>query len=114
MSRTRIWPIPGVSISQVSMTNDSPPTVKPIAESYWVIPGRLLAGKYPGGKTASDLERRLGALLEAGFDAFIDLTQPGELPEYQTYLPPNVAYARHAIPDTACPRFPGRWTRSSG
>ena len=90
------------------MTNDSQPTVKPIAESYWVIPGRLLAGKYPGGKTAAELARRLGALLEAGFDAFIDLTQPGELPEYETYLPRNVAYARHAIPDHGVPADPAQ------
>ena len=38
---------------------------KPTAESYWVIPGRLLAGKYPGGKNLQDMERRLGALLNA-------------------------------------------------
>jgi hypothetical protein len=37
------------------MTNERPPTVKPIAESYWVIEDRLLAGKYPGGKTASEI-----------------------------------------------------------
>ena len=88
------------------MTNDSQPTVKPIAESYWVIPDRLLAGKYPGGKTLSEIERRLGALLDAKFDAFIDLTQPDELPDYESYLPPNVAYAREAIPDHGVPRDP--------
>ena len=25
---------------------------KPIAESYWVVPGRILAGEYPGSVTA--------------------------------------------------------------
>jgi ADP-ribosylglycohydrolase len=92
------------------MTNDSP-VFKPIAESYWVVPDRLLAGKYPGGKTAAELARRLGALLEAKFDAFIDLTQPGELPEYQSYLPSNVAYAREAIPDHGVPADPGQMPR---
>ncbi|MEJ0086597.1 MAG: ADP-ribosylglycohydrolase family protein [Pseudomonadota bacterium] len=92
------------------MTNDSPPTVKPIAESYWVIEDRLLAGKYPGGKTLPELERRLGLLLEAKFDAFIDLTQPGELPDYESYLPPNVAYAREPIPDHGVPADPAQMT----
>ena len=86
------------------MTNDSQPTHKPIAESYWVIEDRLLAGKYPGGKTLPDIERRLGVLLEAKFDAFIDLTEYDELPAYEGYLPPNVAYAREPIPDHGVPR----------
>src|SRR4051794_6833353 len=90
------------------MTNDSPTIPKPIAESYWVIEDRLLAGKYPGGKSLPELERRLGALLEAKFDAFIDLTQPGELPEYEGYLPKNVAYAREPIPDHGVPADPGQ------
>jgi ADP-ribosyl-[dinitrogen reductase] hydrolase len=102
----RIWQIPGVSISQVSMTNASPPTVKPIAESYWVIEDRFLAGKYPGGKTASELQRRLGALLDAKFDAFLDLTQPGELPDYESYLPAHISYAREPIPDHGVPADP--------
>ena len=33
---------------------------KPLADSYWVIPGRFLAGKYPGGKKIQELERRVG------------------------------------------------------
>ncbi len=53
---------------------------KPLAESYWVIPGRLLAGKYPGGKNLQEMERRLGPLLDAGFDGFLDLTEAGEVP----------------------------------
>jgi len=85
------------------MANDSPPTNKPIAESYWVAEERLLAGKYPGGKTLPELERRLGVLLEAKFDAFIDLTEPGELPPYESYLPPDVAYVRMPIVDHGVP-----------
>ena len=72
---------------------------KPIAESYWVIPGRLLAGKYPGGKNLQELERRLGALLDAGFNAFLDLTEPGEMPAYDGYLPDGVVYLRPRLRD---------------
>ncbi|MEO8019483.1 MAG: ADP-ribosylglycohydrolase family protein [Pseudomonadota bacterium] len=82
------------------------PISKPLAESYWVIPGRLLAGKYPGGKTPKEAERRVGALLEAGFDTFIDLTVAGELPPYDIYLPATVRYTRKPIPDHGVPTFP--------
>src|SRR5690606_19026622 len=84
------WPTPGASISRVSMPNDEKPIIRPVDEAYWVIEGRLLAGGYPGGKRPQDVERRLGALLDAGFDAFIDLTEGGELPPYQLYLPGHV------------------------
>jgi len=76
---------------------------KPLAESYWVVPDRLLAGKYPGGKTPKEAERRLAAFLEAGFDTFIDLTEAGELPPYDIYLPGSVRYVRKPIPDHGVP-----------
>jgi len=56
----------------------------PLPRSYWVLPGKLLAGGFPdrgsggsggtGGSGGSGLE----ALLDAGIDAFVDLTSPGE------------------------------------
>jgi hypothetical protein len=56
---------------------------KPIAESYWVIPGRFLAGEYPGMRYDEYTTRlRIDALLEAGFDTFLDLTCEGERPAY--------------------------------
>jgi ADP-ribosylglycohydrolase len=77
---------------------------KPLAESYWVIPGRLLAGKYPGGKNLQEMERRLGPLLDAGFDGFLDLTEAGEVPGYENYLPETVTYVRKAVTDHGVPR----------
>jgi ADP-ribosyl-[dinitrogen reductase] hydrolase len=79
---------------------------KPVAESYWVIPDRLLAGRYPGGKNPKDTERRIAALIEAGFDTFIDLTEAGELPPYDIYLPGRVQHVRKPIPDHGVPRDP--------
>jgi ADP-ribosylglycohydrolase len=76
---------------------------KPLAESYWVIEDRLLAGRYPGGKTPKEAEKRVKSLLEAGFDAFIDLTEAGELPPYDIYLPGGVQYVRKPIPDHGLP-----------
>jgi ADP-ribosylglycohydrolase len=79
---------------------------KPLAESYWVIPGRLLAGKYPGGKTPKEAERRVAAMIEAGIDTFIDLTEADELPPYDIYLPASAHYLRKPIPDHGVPLHP--------
>jgi hypothetical protein len=83
---------------------------RPIGESYWVIPGRLLAGKYPGGKNRQERERRLEPLLDAGIDAFLDLTEPGELPPYEGYLPEDTIHVRKPIPDHGVPRDAGSMT----
>jgi len=63
----------------------------------------LLAGRYPGGKSPKEAERRVEAFLEAGFDTFIDLTEAGELPPYDIYLPGSVQYLRKPIPDHGLP-----------
>lgn len=52
----------------------------PIPNSYWVKPGRLLAGEYPGEKSESDARRKLGRFLDANVRYFVDLTEedPGD------------------------------------
>lgn len=50
----------------------------PLINSYWVIPGRFIAGPYPGGATEADTRLRLHHLLETGINTFIDLTDPWE------------------------------------
>ena len=65
------------------MTN--PP--RPILESYWVLPGRFLAGGYPGLRfDESGTRQRLEAFLDAGFDTFLDLTCAGDRPPYLPLL----------------------------
>ena len=59
---------------------------RPIPESYWVEPGRLLAGEFPGGFDREVTRKRINALLEAGFDTFIDLTGPNERIAYTQTL----------------------------
>jgi hypothetical protein len=59
---------------------------RPITESYWVEPGRFLAGEYPGTFDADRTRKRLDALLEAGLDTLIDLTKPKELVPYGNIL----------------------------
>jgi hypothetical protein len=76
---------------------------RPLPNTYWVIPGRLLAGEYPGGIDDAQALPRLARLREAGIDSFIDLTEDGELPPYRHLLPKNTDYLRSAIVDVSVP-----------
>lgn len=83
----------------------------PIADSYWVVPGLLLAGEYPGAKTEEEARQKLRAFLNAGVSFFLDLTEEGEgLEPYAPLLfeeaekrERRVAYRRLAIPDLSAP-----------
>ena len=59
---------------------------RPIPESYWVVPGYLLAGEYPGEVDEEITRKRIDALIEAGFDLFIDLTKSNETWPYLNIL----------------------------
>lgn len=56
----------------------------PLEGSYWVEPGRLLAGPYPAAQTEEGTQARLRAILGAGVSVFVDLTEPHE---YAPYMP---------------------------
>ena len=76
---------------------------RPLPNSYWVIPGRLLAGEYPIGADYSDARARLAPFRESGINHFIDLTEKGELPAYRHLLPVYTRYQSSPIPDTCLP-----------
>lgn len=91
------------------MTDPLSPAV-PFPDSYWVLPGRLLAGEYPAESGEPATRRKLDALLRAGITSFVDLTRPGELPPYDTLLREEAAdysraveHTRFAIPDFGTP-----------
>ena len=65
------------------------PDARPMPNSYWVIPDSFAAGEYPGAKNPDETAAKLGALLEAGIDHFIDLTEAGE----RAYSGPLAAYS---------------------
>jgi hypothetical protein len=69
-----------------------PAITRPIPESYWVIPGQLLAGEYPGSWDHERTRPRLDSFLEAGFNTFIDLTAEGELLPYAPVLAEQAGY----------------------
>lgn len=89
----------------MAATETSPPpgAPLPLANCYWVVPGRLLAGEYPGGATPEATRERLKRLTAAGIVAFVDLTEPGELLPYEAELPPGVLHLRCPVPDHGLP-----------
>ena len=116
------------------MTNRKHPT-SPTPYSYWAITDKLLAGEYPGdqhprnyfrtlvSKVYSILgflsrpnqgmmnsDKRIKAILDAGINTFLDLTELNELPEYERKLNAindsdnaSIKYKRMAIEDRNVP-----------
>ena len=52
---------------------------KPFDRSYWVIPGKLLAGTYPGDKDPAEARRKLQGLLDCGVRHVINLMEKDEV-----------------------------------
>jgi protein-tyrosine phosphatase len=62
-------------IEEMTMSSIDPEsTPRPIAASYWVEPGRLLAGEYPGALNEEAARNKLRAFLAVGVDTFYNLT----------------------------------------
>ncbi|HLW23733.1 MAG TPA: hypothetical protein VKT22_05150, partial [Steroidobacteraceae bacterium] len=74
----------------------------PLPNTYWVIPGRFLAGEHPCA-SAADAPARLRLLSAAGIDYFYDLTHPHEMPDYRAWLPAQAKYTRTSIGDMEVP-----------
>ncbi|RPJ44684.1 MAG: protein phosphatase [Chloroflexi bacterium] len=51
----------------------------PFPHSYWVIPGRLLAGPYPGALRVESAEPRLSNLVDCGIRYVINLMETNEV-----------------------------------
>ncbi len=75
----------------------------PFSGAYWVEPGKLMAGPYPGTWNEDHTRNRLQRLLDAGVTFFVDLTPPRELQPYEPLLPVPAPYRRFPIPDMRIP-----------
>ena len=91
------------------MPESSVPFV-PFPDSYWVLPGKLLAGEYPYANNDLDATRKLTRLLNSGIRAIADLTMPSdansyfqELVQLSSEMEIKVAYRRFAIRDMSLP-----------
>lgn len=83
-----------------------------ITNAYWVLPGKLLAGGYPGDTFEASTLRKLHQLRNLGIDSFIDLTEAGEpgLKPYAHLLSKklsktggDIVYERFPVPDMDIP-----------
>src|SRR5262249_36904119 len=86
------------------------PPPKPDPNTYWVVPGKLLAGEYPGARDPEEARSRVRKFLAAGVRHFIDLTEAGELEPYAESLTEetgsNTSYERIPIRDVSVPEDP--------
>jgi protein-tyrosine phosphatase len=83
---------------------------KPDPNTYWVVPGKLLAGEYPGAPDSEEARKKLRRFLAAGVRHFIDLTEVGELEPYAELLTEEAgsrtSYERIPIRDVSVPEEP--------
>jgi len=91
---------------------ESPIPTVPFPDSYWVIPGKLLAGEYPFAMDELQGTRKLNRLLQSGIRAIADLTMPGDTISYFEELVHlademdfKVNYHRFAIRDLSLPKI---------
>ncbi len=67
------------------MTQPYPHT--PFSNSYWVEPGKLLAGEYPIDYLDDERsKRKIDSLIRTGVTTIIDLTQPWDAEDYNNLL----------------------------
>lgn len=84
---------------------------RPIANSYWVQPQRLLAGEYPGALRDDEARFKLQSLWQAGVTFIVDLTEAHELRSYAALLNEEatavasrpIVHRREAIADFSVP-----------
>jgi ADP-ribosyl-[dinitrogen reductase] hydrolase len=82
-------------------------TPVPLDRSYWVVPGKFLAGAYPGDLTPDKAEEKIRELISAGIRCIVDLTSEGDrnlsgqhLMTYRHYVDALAPGAYHRKPIT--------------
>jgi ADP-ribosyl-[dinitrogen reductase] hydrolase len=102
--------ITALALGLVRMSDDSVPAAQwphdQFLHAWWVEPGKVLAGEYPGDPHPSRAAMKVNLLLDWGIRTFVDLTTDGELLPYEplleeacTHRQLDVEYLRFPIPD---------------
>ena len=83
---------------------------RPHDNTYWLLPGLLLAGEHPVASRTMNLKNRLVSYLDCGVREFVDLTEPGEVANYEGVLREladrrglDVGYRRFPVVDMQVP-----------
>ncbi len=103
--------IPLDSTERLSYQQPGDALPRPHGNSYWLLPGRIIAGEYPRNYDAASSRLKLRSILAAGVTRFIDLAEAHELEPYADLLRSEAAtlgaaaeHARHPIRDLSVPR----------
>jgi hypothetical protein len=91
-------------VPKLASATSTPPTTS----SYWVLPGLLLAGAYPGHPDPPEHDRRVNSLVGAGIRRFMSLMEPGETNYAGELFVPYADLARQLCPEIICVRHPIR------
>src|SRR5687767_12436320 len=94
------------------MTPKSPVSPIPFDRSYWVVPGKLLAGYFPGSEKPELAEQQLRGLASCGVRHVVNLMEEHETnrsgQRFVSYAEPLAAYGTEAGAEIVCERFPVR------
>lgn len=83
----RIEAIAGLLYHRATGTTPEGPWVHDAdVHGYWVEPGRILAGEYPGDLSQRRTEEKIDLLVDAGIRTFVDLTDDPHLEPYDATL----------------------------
>lgn len=99
------------ALIHLSLLATAPPIQElPFERSYWVEPGRLLAGCFPGAPRVGEAERKLQGLLNVGIGAVINLMETDETDfggrPFQAYEPTLQRLAQAQGRRLTCVRLP--------
>lgn len=82
----------------------------PFSRSYWVIPGKFLAGHIPTDSNLEVSEKKISNLLSCGIKTIINLQEEDETNfkgnpflKYEEFLPKNISFFRKSIQDLNIP-----------
>lgn len=78
----------------------------PFPRAYWVIPGQVLAGPYPGSRNPVDADRQLKALAGCGIRHVINLMEADETDHEGRRFRPYLDQLRQYTQDVGVSRFP--------
>ena len=85
-----------------------PDATPPTSSSYWIVPGLLLAGAYPGDPDPDEHRAKVQALLDAGIRLFVNLMEEDETDYAGEPFVPYQDLAKQLCLDVRCCRQPIR------
>jgi protein-tyrosine phosphatase len=93
-------------LNRLTLTLASPTSTPPTKSSYWVVPGLLLAGGYPGDRNSAQHRRKIQAIVDAGIRTFVNLMEEGETNHVGEPFAPYQDLARQMCSEVVCVRYP--------